>query len=202
MGAVVTAISRSEAKKDLAMKCGADNFIATSNAEAVADATGSLDLILDTVPAHHDLTPYLPLLDADGKHVLLGITQTWAAAAIADKMFNSVVVPSLIGGIQNTQEVIDLCAKANPPILPEIELKPVEELNAIYTALDASNDSGVRYVLDLQGTLNETAFDKCTAPPPTLKAPEKPISLKSVVGELFGLTKLRICGPQRAKGGA
>jgi|ERR1712216_491447 len=48
MGAVVTAISRSEAKKDLAMKCGADNFIATSNAEAVADATGSLDLILDT----------------------------------------------------------------------------------------------------------------------------------------------------------
>merc|ERR1712050_492199 len=147
---------------------------ASTNADAMLNAQASLDLILDTIPAYHDIKPSVTLLDKDGKIVLLGVTQTFAAAVVASSFFDGVVVPSLIGGTTNTQEVIDLCANASPPILPEIEVRPVEDLNAIYTSLDSSNDSGVRYVVDL-GSLNESAFDRCVDAPPTIQAPDAPI---------------------------
>merc|ERR1712217_905500 len=194
MGGIVTAISRGDAKRCLALNCGADRFIASTDSDAILKAKASLDLILDTVPAYHDINPLAKLLDKEGKIVLLGITQTYAAAVVTSCFFDGVVVPSIIGGITSTQEVIDLCANASPPILPEIEVRPVEDLNAIYTSLDASNDSGVRYVVDL-GSLNESAFDRCVDAPPTIQAPDAPIrkiGSRSVVTELARLTKVNM----------
>merc|ERR1712217_288911 len=97
-------------------------------------------------------------------------------------------------GMTSTQEVINLCANASPPILPEIEVRPVEDLNAVYTWVSSSNDSGARYVLDL-GSLNESAFDTCVAAPPVIQALEAPIrkiGSRSVVTDLSRLTKVTI----------
>merc|ERR1711974_244086 len=79
---------------------------------------------------------------------------------------HDIVKRSLIGGMQSTQEVIDICAKAK--ILPEIKIMPVQSLNEIYQILDTSNDTGLRYVLDIAGSLSEDTFGSCDAPPPQI----------------------------------
>ncbi len=98
----------------------------------------------------------------------------------------SKVKGSGIGGIAATQEVIDLCASKN--IFPDIVVVPVWEINKVYEKLDASNESGERFVLDLANTLNEDAFDKCkNVPPPVFGPPEPPMSCCSILGGICGL---------------
>ena len=169
LGCVVTAISRTSAKQGLAEESGATLFVPSSDAAAMTGAAKSLDLILNTIPAHHDWAAYQPLLAARGKHVILGANATMGAAMYAPKLrwwSQPSVVHSMIGGVANTQECIELCAREK--IYPETQVVPVQELNEVYTKLDASNDSGLRYVLDLEGSLNGDAIGTCTAPPPTL----------------------------------
>jgi len=177
LGCSVTAISRSPGKEKFARECGADEFIATSSADAVRAARGSLDIILNTIPVYHDYDVYTRMLDKRGKQVLLGLHKGLIAGFMLTALTGgrSRVTFSGIGGISNTQAVIDLCAKNN--ILPELQLMPCEKLNEIYTALDSANDAGVRYVLDIEGTLNDATEAKCTDPPPTLAEPTGTMSL-------------------------
>jgi len=184
LGCKVTAISRSKTKEALAKQSGAELFVVSEDAESMLEAAESLDLILNTIPTSHDWGVYQALLDADGRQVLLGAHAGTAAAMFAKRVKPQMsVTNSLIGGILNTQEVIDLCAREK--IYPDIEVVPVQKLGEVYTALDAANDTGKRYVLDLEGSLNDKAFDSCTAPPPNLGPNTTNLAYPSVIYEFM-----------------
>merc|ERR1712176_941506 len=100
------------------MGVGADDFIATGEGAGIEKVEGCFDLILDLIPVYHDILPLQNLLNDTGKLVIIGVTPTWGALRVVEKMLGSKssIVKSFIGGIRNTQEVIDLCAAANPQI--------------------------------------------------------------------------------------
>ena len=186
MGANVYAISRSPGKKDYAIKCGADQFIVSTNSEDIKKHKGTLDLILNTVPFYHDYNFYKQLLNKSGKQVILGLHAGIAAALIAPKIVpccKTRLVMSGIGGMVNTQEVIDLCAKHS--IYPEIEVVPVWEINSVYQKLDSENKTGLRYVLDLENTLNEAAVQQVQEAAAPRMAPSRThFTLGGVVKEI------------------
>ena len=171
LGCTVTALSRTSAKSELAKKCGADNYIATSSAQAMEAAKGSLDIILNTIPVSHDYDQYTRLIAPKGKQVMLGLHSGFIGCTLVGggiilgggvSCGTAKVMGSVIGGIRATQEVMNLCAEHS--IVPELKVMPCESLNDIFRELDASNDSGVRHVLDIANTLNDGTAAKCTAP--------------------------------------
>lgn len=185
LGAEVTVISRSQNKEKFARECGADSFVLSSSASAMTAHTGKLDLILNTIPSHHDYVSFQRLLNKKGIQVLLGLHSGLAAALILDGVVggNSRIKMSGIGGIKATQDVIDLCDRYK--IYPEVSIVPVTELNRVYTALDGANDSGVRYVLDIGNTLKEGVV--CDAPPPDIGPVQSSFTLGNALVECFGL---------------
>ena len=187
LGCVVTAITRSETKGQFARKIGAEKVLLSSSSADMSAAAGSLDLILNTIPIEHDFNAYNSLLAGGGSQIMLGLNSGLVAGFIVNALCcgNSKVKGSGIGGIESTQQCIDLCAKHN--IRPEIKLCPVWELSQIYENLDSSNESGERYVLDLS-TLNDAAFEKCKE----MKAPSfgpqpQPMTKCSILCACFGL---------------
>lgn len=172
LGCTVTAISSSDRKKDLAAKAGAGTYLNSSMPEELTAHEQSLDLILNTVPSEHDYVAYAALLNPHGTQVLLGghsgtvgamLNSFCGCCCLAGKPVHTF---SGIGGIKAHQELIDFCDEHK--ILPELEIRPVWELPKIYEALDASNQSGTRYVLDIS-TLNDGTAQKCVLPPPSLR---------------------------------
>jgi alcohol dehydrogenase (NADP+) len=185
MGANVYAISRSPGKKDYAIKCGASQFIVSTNLNDVKANQGKLDLILNTVPFYHDYTFYKQLLKRTGKQVILGLHAGIGAGMIVPKISccKSRLIMSGIGGMKNTQEVMDICAENQ--IYPEIKVIPVWEVNQVYHMLDSNNKTGLRYVLDLENTLNEGAIDKVkNAEAPNLKPSRTNMSLPKILKEV------------------
>ena len=147
MGAEVTAISLSRSKEERAKALGAKNFVAMNDEESLNAAAGSLDIILDTVSACHDSEPYAKLLDKRGTLVLLGLQVTPVAVGAPHFVFTrKSVTGSLIGGIKNTQEMIDFCCEKN--IYPEIEVIDASKIGDALQKLEDGNDAGVRYVID------------------------------------------------------
>lgn len=146
-GAEVTVLSTSPAKEADARKLGAHNFVVTSDPEQVKRVIDSFDYILDTVSAQHDFGFYLSLLKRDGVHICVGVpsepTQIPPFSIIGGRKS---VVGSAIGGIAETQEMLDFCAENN--IVSEIELIDIKD---IYTAYDRMQKGDVRYrfVIDM-----------------------------------------------------
>ena len=152
MGNKVTAISTSPSKKDVAMEIGADNFIVSTDADSMTSGADSMDLILNTVGAKHELSHYLPLLRRDGTLVQLGLVSAPHSVIQLPFMFRRVQLSgSCIGGIKETQDCVDFCAKHN--ILPKTKLVKATELDGVYSSLEQKNDQVVRYVLDIQASL-------------------------------------------------
>lgn len=185
MGASVTVISRSPKKETFARDCGADTFIVSESDAQMKTGAGKLDLLINTIPSYHDYMAYQPLLTSKGIQVILGLHAGLIASKAVDKIVGgrSRVKMSAIGGIRNTQEVMDLCDKDK--IYPEISIKSVTELNDVFTTLDKANESGVRHVLDIANTLIEGV--KCDAPPPELGPIQSNITRFGVVKELLYL---------------
>jgi len=147
MGAQVSVISTSASKSDLAIKLGATSFILSSDAEAMKAAGMTLDGVIDTVSVKHDLDAYLSLLGVSGTLVLVGA----APEALSFNPFSIIfgerkVVGSLIGGIAETQEMLDFCAKHN--IVSEIEMIDIAYVNEAYARL-LKNDVRGRFVIDM-----------------------------------------------------
>jgi uncharacterized zinc-type alcohol dehydrogenase-like protein len=183
LGATVTVISRSASKAAQAKAIGADDFVVSTDKKDMAAHAKSLDLILNSAPGYHNYVAYHPLLKRRGYQVILGLHKGFAAALAVDALTGgrSRVKHSMIGGVANTQEIVDLCAKHK--IFPHVKVVPVYELNAIFSKLDSNNDEGIRYVLDIGNTLNEKAVAKCDAPPPRLKKFEGAIEIPAVIRE-------------------
>lgn len=185
MGAIVTVISTSSSKKQLALNLGADEFIISSDKASITSGKGKLDLILNTIPSYHDYMMYQSLLTASkGIQIILGLHAGLAAAMIVDKIVGgtSRVKISVIGSIKETQDVINLCDKYK--IYPEIVVVPVSEINNVYTELDKSNATAVRYVLDIANTLKE---DVICSKPPTITPAINEMTTCSILTECCGL---------------
>lgn len=166
----VWAISRNDKKKQVALDSGAGDLIASSDEAQMKSAEKSFDLIIDTIPIDHNPRPYQKLLKGTGILTMIGMNSTFFGTFLAEQMTccgAGNMHASGIGGIPDTQEIVDLCAKHN--ITPNVKIMPVTKLNEIYETLGKGNDDGIRYVLDIKNTLSDDIFDQCKdMKPPTL----------------------------------
>ena len=146
MGAHVTVLSTSPSKRDDALKLGADDFAATGDPATFKKLAGQFDFILDTVSAPHDYTAYLGLLKRDGTMILVGMPdQPVPLSAGPLIMGRRRLVGSLIGGIRETQEMLDFCAEHN--VASDIELIPIDKINEAYERM-IKGDVRYRFVID------------------------------------------------------
>jgi uncharacterized zinc-type alcohol dehydrogenase-like protein len=148
MGAEVTLLTTSESKRDDAIRLGARDVVLSTDQGAMRRVRRSLDLILDTVSAPHDLAGELDLLDRDGTLVLLGgspdphpFPSVWRFITHRRRLAGS-----LIGGIAETQEMLDFCAAHN--VLSDIELITPDRINEAYERMLRS-DVKYRFVIDV-----------------------------------------------------
>ena len=148
MGATVTVLSQSLKKMEDGLRLGADEYYATSDPETFEKLAGSFDLILNTVSATLDLSDYLGLLKLDGTLVELGMPdQPMTVPAPALIFGRRRLAGSLIGGIAETQEMLDFCAEHD--VRPEIEVIAPDYINNAYERMLAS-DVRYRFVIDTQ----------------------------------------------------
>lgn len=151
MGNEVTAISTTASKKQTALDIGANHFVVSTDDESMKAAAGSLDLILNTISADHQLSKYIPLLDMDGTVVQLGIVTTPHEIRNFDLIGKrKSIAGSLIGGISETQDCINFCAEKN--IQPQLEIIKSDRLDEVFKRLTTKNDQVVRFVLDCQNS--------------------------------------------------
>lgn len=146
MGAEVTVLSRSESKRADAEKLGAHAFLNSSDRAAMKAKTGYFDMVLNTIPVRHDVAPYLHLLRIDGVQVLVGVIDMLPEMHSALLLGRKVLTGSGIGGLAETQDMLDFCAEHN--VLPEIETIPIQQVNHAYERMEAS-DVKYRFVIDL-----------------------------------------------------
>lgn len=147
MGAHVVVFTTSQAKVEDANRLGAHEAVLSSDAQQMAKFAGKLDLILDTVSAKHDVNAYLKLLKIDGSVVLVGLPPE----PIEISAFNVVkgrrsFSGSNIGGIPETQEMLDFCAEHN--ITADIELIDASQINDAFSRLE-QGDVKYRFVVDM-----------------------------------------------------
>ncbi|GFP98223.1 8-hydroxygeraniol dehydrogenase [Phtheirospermum japonicum] len=152
LGLKVTIISTSAGKKAEAIeKLGADAFLISREPAELAAAAGTLDGIIDTVSAPHPIQPLLNLLKPDGKLIVVGLPdKPFEVPAFSLVMGRKIVAGSMIGGIKETQEMIDFAAEHN--ILPDVEIVSVDYVNKAMERL-AIGDVKYRFVLDIGNTL-------------------------------------------------
>jgi len=146
MGAEVTILSHTLKKQEDGKRLGATHFYATSDATIFKTLARSFDLIINTVSASIDWNAYLGLLDRDGAMVLLGVP----AEAVPVSAFSVIglrhnLTGSLIGGIKETQEMLDFCGEHN--IVSDIELIPAQKINEAYERV-LKGDVKYRFVID------------------------------------------------------
>lgn len=146
MGCEVTVLSHSPAKREAALELGADGFIATAIPDALAPHAGRFDFLLDTVSAAHDYNAYLNLLRRDGTMVLVGVPEPTPLAAAPLIFGRRRLTGSLIGGIRETQEMLDFCAEHG--IGAEVEVIAIQSINEAYERMLRS-DVRYRFVIDL-----------------------------------------------------
>lgn len=146
MGADVTVLSTSPGKRDDALALGAHDFGATADKVTFKRLANRFDLILDCVSARHDYNAYLGLLALDGRMVLLGIPdEPVPLAAFALIKNRRQLEGSLIGGIRETQQMLDFCAAHD--VASDIELIPVQQINQAYERM-IRGDVRYRFVID------------------------------------------------------
>jgi alcohol dehydrogenase (NADP+) len=146
LGANVTVLSQSLKKMEDGLRLGASNYYATADPDTFRNLRSSFDLILNTVSANLDLGKYLSLLDVDGTLVELGVPeQPMVVPAFPLVMARRSLSGSFIGGIAETQEMLDFCAKHG--VAPEIEVIEPDYVNEAYERVVAS-DVRYRFVID------------------------------------------------------
>ena len=145
-GAEVTVLSTSPSKEKDALALGAHHFAITTNTAAMKDLLGSFDFILNTISAQHDYNQYLGLLTLNGTMVVVGVppqpTLVHAFSLIGKRRS---IAGSLIGGIKETQEMLDYCAQHN--IVSDVEVIPADYINEAYSRMMKA-DVKYRFVID------------------------------------------------------
>jgi uncharacterized zinc-type alcohol dehydrogenase-like protein len=153
LGAKVTLFSRTHSKDKDAYEFGADKVVISTDDAQMASVAGKFDLIIDTVPYVHDVNPYVATLTVNGTIVLVGYLGE------LDPKLNTVpmilgrksVAGSVIGGIAETQEMLDFCGQHN--IVSEIEIIKMQDINEAYERM-LKSDVRYRFVIDMKSLKN------------------------------------------------
>jgi uncharacterized zinc-type alcohol dehydrogenase-like protein len=148
LGAEVTLFSRTPDKEKDALELGADAVIISTDDKMMTSVAGKFDLIIDTVPYVHDLNPYIATLGISGTLVLVGYLGALDTAlqTVPMIMGRKAVAASVIGGIAETQEMLDFCGEHN--IVSEIEIIKMQDINEAYERMIKS-DVRYRFVIDM-----------------------------------------------------
>lgn len=155
MGCEVTVLSRSAGKEEMAMKLGAAHFLISTDPEQMKKARRSLNMIYDSIAFFHEVAPYLDLLKAQGKLIMVGgVPESFKLSSFQLLPRRLSVGGSCIGGIKETQEMLDFCGEHN--ITAEIELIPATP-EAVEAAWQRTIKSDVkfRFVIDTAATLKD-----------------------------------------------
>jgi uncharacterized zinc-type alcohol dehydrogenase-like protein len=151
-GAHVVVFTTSPGKKGDALRLGADEVIISTNAEEMQKHVGTFDFILDTIAAEHDINAYINMLGRDGNLTLVGAPEKpLAVSAFALLFGRRSLSGSLIGGIAETQEMLDFCGKHN--ITADVEVIPIQKVNEAYERL-LKADVKYRFSIDMASLKN------------------------------------------------
>ncbi len=147
-GAHVVQLTTSLKKKEDALRLGASEVLLSTDADAMARHARSFDFILDTASAPHDLDPYLSLLKQDGTLALVGLPEKPPAVSVFSLITKRLsIAGSMIGGMPETQEMLDYCGKHN--ITADVEVIPVHQINEAFERM-LRQDVKYRFVLDMK----------------------------------------------------
>lgn len=147
LGAEVTMLSTSPEKEKDAKRLGAANFVLTTNEEQFKKYTGYFNFIINTVSAQHDYNKYMQLLGVNGVMVCLGVPPVPTPIhAMSLVMGNKTIQGSLIGGLEETQEMLDYCGLNN--ITADVEIIPIDKINEAFDKTIAG-DVHYRFVIDM-----------------------------------------------------
>lgn len=156
MGAEVTVFTRSESKVAEAKSNGADHVVVSTDDEQMNAVAETFDFMLDTVPVQHPIDPYLNALKYDGTHILVGLMDPIEPAITGMNLVfkRRVVGGSLIGGMPETQEVLDFCAEKG--ITCDVEMIKMDYINEAFDRMKAG-DVRYRFVIDMASMADKAA---------------------------------------------
>jgi len=153
LGAHVVVFTTSPGKKEDALRLGADEAVVSRNADEMKKQTGSFDFILDAVSADHDINAYIQLLRRDGNITLVGAPEKpMGVAAFGLIVGRRSLSGSCIGGIPETQEMLDFCGAHN--ITADVEVIPIQKVNEAYERL-LKSDVRYRFSIDMASLKSE-----------------------------------------------
>jgi len=155
-GAHVVMITTSPEKGKDAKRLGADEVLVSRDPEAMAAHAASFDFLLNTIPVAHDVNPYLSLLKRDRTMVLVGVLTALEPPLSGGSLISGrkALAGSGIGGMAETQEMIDFCAAHN--IVSDIEMVPIQSVNQAYERM-LKNDVKYRFVIDMASLREQAA---------------------------------------------
>jgi len=152
-GAHTVVFTTSPSKADDARRLGADEVVLSRNADEMARHAGSFDFILDAVAAQHDINAYIQLLRRDGNITMVGAPEKPLPVSVFGLIFaRRSFSGSLIGGIAETQEMLDFCGRHN--ITSDVEVIPIQKINEAYERL-ARSDVKYRFSIDMASLKTE-----------------------------------------------
>ncbi|MGE0970873.1 NAD(P)-dependent alcohol dehydrogenase [Klebsiella sp. WOUb02] len=147
LGAEVTVITRSAGKAEEAHKLGAEHVLLSTSDEAMRQAASSFDVIIDTIPTRHDVSPYVQLLDVEGALVIVGaLGDMEGFSTLPLIMGRRRITGSPSGGIAETQEMLDFCARKG--IYPDCETISMQQINEAFERMERG-DVKYRFVIDM-----------------------------------------------------
>jgi uncharacterized zinc-type alcohol dehydrogenase-like protein len=153
LGARVVVFTTSPNKKEDALRLGADEVVVSRNADEMQKHAGSFDFILDAVSADHDINTYINLLGVDGNLTLVGApAEPLRVAAFSLIGRRRSLSGSMIGGIPETQEMLDFCGAHN--ITADVEVIPIQKVNEAYERL-LKSDVKYRFSIDMASLKSE-----------------------------------------------
>jgi len=153
LGAHVVVFTTSESKKEDALRLGADEVVLSKNADEMQKQAGSFNFILDAVSAEHDLNAYIQLLARDGNITMVGAPNKPLPVAVFGLIFGRRSLSgSPIGGIAETQEMLDFCGRHN--ITADVEVIPIQKINEAYERL-LKSDLKYRFSIDMASLKSE-----------------------------------------------
>jgi alcohol dehydrogenase (NADP+) len=153
LGAQVVVFTTSPNKKEDALRLGADDVVVSRHADEMKKQAGSFDFILDAVSADHDINAYIDLLRRDGNIILVGAPEKPLAVAAFGLLFGRRSLSgSAIGGVPETQEMLDFCGKHN--ITADVEVIPIQKVNEAYDRL-LKSDVKYRFSIDMASLKSE-----------------------------------------------
>ncbi|RUZ81381.1 NAD(P)-dependent alcohol dehydrogenase [Mesorhizobium sp. M7A.F.Ca.US.006.01.1.1] len=148
LGADVTLFTRSTGKDEDAFRLGADHVVLSSDPAQMAAVAGRFDMIIDTVPYDHDVNPYLPTLALEGVLVLIGYMGPLGTSVNAGGVVHGrkAISGSFIGGVAETQQMLDFCGQHG--IVSDVEIIPIQQINQAYERM-LKSDVKYRFVIDM-----------------------------------------------------